>query len=394
MPAPLKAGFWNFAIVLGAFVLPAKVEAKPKAVAKPAAVIDPAWDDRGIDTTQPEWYRKHPFWIHIRDPFKLQCDSIAARLRDSVPASPDTVVRYVRGKMEGHGDEVDGKGLIFQGRGLILRPQLLRSSAYRGTPVGWLRPEDGPWRVLSIYRPDGEVYPPKLDVSERVEAYHTIDGVPDRNLDRLTEPAKVLALKYPGYYALVASPTKKPLGWVPVDSIALFPDSSDANMTAPFYREGIAAFVHGAWKERSQKGGGDGEPRDAMMAMGRLHIHDMIHLWSIQLGAKDGLDYQHIPKYLKKCRISQRQDNGAVFVWLSAPCVDKADSIPMGYLYEKAEWVKFKRIRRVKVNGSATDKWYGFGLYDFPEVDLGSIITAAPGGVDEGFQRFRNVVTP
>jgi hypothetical protein len=337
--------------------------AKPKKP-KPIPVMDPEWDDTGIDTTQPQWYRKHPFWTHVHSAFQKQSDSIVARLKDSIPATPDSVMRYYKGgRVEYHPEGVVGKGLMFEGKGLILRPQILRSSSYHGTPVAVIRPEDGPWRVLSVYRPIGEPYPPELKASERSvfsrsSGNYELDGLA---VDRMTKPAEALKISSLGYNALVAGPGKKPLGWIPVDSIALFPDSTDANVSAPFYQDGIAAFVHGAWKSEDHKG--DRMDEDLLSNLGTLHINDMIHLWSIQMRPAD---YQiaNTPAKLKPC-IKHGDPEIPNWVYLLASCVDKQDSIPVGFFYESAGWQRFRRIEKVHAGCDAemgsTSK--GCGMY-------------------------------
>jgi hypothetical protein len=346
--------------------------------------IDPEWDDRGIDTTQPQWYRKHPFWTHIQKPFRKQCDSIVARLKDSVPAKPDTVLRHLSGKVEAHPDSVRGKGLVFVGRGLILRPQLLRSSPYNGTPVGVIRPEDGPWKVISIYRPEGVQYPPPIQTAGKM-VLRGGDEMQD-TVDLVTLPENVLNRSFPGFKALVATADKTPLGWLPVDSIALFPDPKDAEVSAPFYQDGIAAYVHGAWKEQDQSGGGEGEPDTALMNLGNLHIQDMIHLWSITLSYK-APDLKKIPKAFQPCFHLQKdpEDPGFDFPYLSTPCVERSPVLSLGYFYKEAGWERFRRIRRVSVSGSAKDQWFGFSLHDSPGLDVGAIVTSAPGGIDSGY---------
>jgi hypothetical protein len=319
-----------------------------------APAIDPEWDDRGSDTTQPQWYRKHPFWTHIQKPFHKECDSIVARLKDSVPATPDTVVRYPSGKVETYQDSVHGKGLIFVGRGLILRPQLLRSSPYQGSPVGMIRPEDGPWRVLSLYRPEKVPYPPKLDRSER--ASFSRERAATQTVDRITPPGDVLKLSFPGFKALVAAADKRPLGWIPVDSIALFADTNDANVTAPFYQDGIAAFVHGAWKEEVHSAADEDTPDSAFSGLGDLHIQDMIHLWSITLRDRRGLDVQHPPEKLRHCLFHQ-MDEDIKETWYSSRCIEKADSFSLSYFYEEAGWERIKSLDSFWQKADASDRY-------------------------------------
>jgi len=323
---------------------------------KPTA-IDPEWDDRGIDTTQPQWYRKHPFWTHIQKPFRKQCDAIVARLEDSVPVRPDTITYFTKGKVEDHADSVPGKCLHFYGKGLILRPQLLRSSPYHGTPVGVIRPEDGPWKLPLVYRPEGIFYPKRPDPME-----HAIFRREGHGLDtvvRVTTPDEVLKLSYPGFKALVVNDSGRRLGWLPVDSIAFFPDSNDAKVSAPFYQDGIAAFVNGAWKERDHVGGGDGEPDEALMSIGDLHIQDMIHLWSVTLAHGD-YDENNAPTYLKKCLIHQTFGNGKILTWLSGPCVEKSDSLPMGYFYKEAGWVRLRKFSSASAVCDSKQQKVGF----------------------------------
>jgi hypothetical protein len=345
-----------FGFLLGASAHAAKKPSTPKVEA-----IDPEWDDRGIDTTQPQWYRKHPFWTHIQKPFAKLCDSLTARLTDSVPATPDTVARHYSGKVEDYPEEIHGKGLMFFGMGLILRPQLLRSSPYQGALVGLIRPEEGPWKVLSIYRPEKVAYPPKIDPAEKARFSELTDG--SKIFDRVTPPGEVLKLAYPGFKVLVATPDKKPLGWIPVDSMAIFPDSNDAKVSAPFYRDGIAAFVHGAWKEKDNNGGGSGEPDDAMMNIGDLHVQDMIHLWSITL-VHGSYDENNVPPYLKKCLIHQKASNGKVFTWLSSPCVGKAEQLPLAYFYKEAGWERLRRFSSVSAVCDAKQKKVGFSIFE------------------------------
>jgi hypothetical protein len=197
---------------------------------------------------------------------------------------------------------------------------------------------------LSIYRPEKVPYPPKIDPSEKASFSELIDG--NKIFDRVTAPGEVLKLAYPGFKALVATPDKRPLGWISVDSMAIFPDSNDAKVSAPFYRDGIATFVHGAWKEKDHVGGGEGEPDDALMRIGDLRAQDMIHLWSITL-VHGSYDENNVPPYLKKCLIHQKQSDGKVFTWLSAPCVNRAEQLPLGYFYKEAGWTRLGNVGRI-----------------------------------------------
>lgn len=108
------------AALVAMWAIPSEAASNAKTPPKTQApAIHPDWDDRGIDATQPEWYRQHPFWKLISRSFRQQSDSIAARLQDSLPEHPDTIVDYYRGKMEQHPDTVPGKCLNFRTRGLI-----------------------------------------------------------------------------------------------------------------------------------------------------------------------------------------------------------------------------------------------------------------------------------
>jgi hypothetical protein len=158
----------------------------------------------------------------------------------------------------------------------------------------------------------------------------------------VTKPVEALKISYPGYNALVAGPGKKPLGWIPVDSIALFPDSTDANVSAPFYQDGIAAFVHGAWKSEDHKG--DREDEDFLANLGVLHINDMIHLWSIQFRPKPA-DADSAPSRLKRCINPETPK----WIRFRASCIEKLDSIPLGFFYEGAGWKRVKNVQRIDI---------------------------------------------
>jgi hypothetical protein len=350
------------------------VFAAKKSPMQKVEAIDPEWDDRGIDTTQPQWYRKHPFWTHIEKPFRKECDSIVAGLKDSVPSKPDTIAYFAKGKVEGYPDSIPGKGLHFYGKGLILRPQLLRSEPYQGKPVGILRPENGPWKVPLVYRPEGIFYPKRPDPLEKAsfdrDGHHTMQVV------KVTSPKEILGISFPGFKALVVNDSGRKLGWLPVDSIAMFPDCNDAKASAPFYRDGIAAFVHGVWTERNDAGVGEedygnGRNNDALVGLGVMEVKDMIHLWQITLRPKE-YDEKSPPTFLRKCLFRRGSDT-----WLSNSCVEQATKIPLQYFYEEAGWEKFRRIQHVEVEGSGRSKSFGFILYDSLGVKIDALVSGA-----------------
>lgn len=366
--------------------------AKPK---KPRAevAISPEWDDRGVDTTQPQWYRTHPFWKIIEKPFRKQCDSLFARLNDSLPATPDSIVRRAEGMIPGFPDSLAAETYPAAKRGLILRPQLLRSSPLPGgTPVGVIRPEGGPWRVIAIYSPKGTPYPPlQIDRSGK-ERFQRM-GRSLEHYDRVTEPGEVLRLRYPGYKALVATIDRKRLGWIPVDSMAIFQQADDAIASAPFYQDGIAAFVHGMWLNRSSTGGKE-TPDQALMTFGNLELQDMIHLWKVTIVAEGFYDLKNIPTQFLHCRIFDREPNGKTWVWLNDSCVRNSDigSFPLSYFYDHAGWEKFQRIRRITVSGSRIDKWYGFSLRDTLGFRIGGYIDEE--GYNSDWMRFPRALAP